>query len=154
MGSYAYHLIFTTRNRLPRFADQQAVRQCLIALESSALRYGFRVLAYCFMPNHLHLLVAGDDGTPLVRFVQHFKQATGHRYPGLWQRSYYDRVLRREEHIEDVALYIWSNPVVAGLVADAAEYGFSGPREMLADTRRAASAEVEDRAKALSLRVP
>ena len=103
------------------------------------------------MPNHLHILVTGTEDAPLVRFVQHFKQATGHRHPGLWQRSYYDHILRYEETIEDVAWYIWGNPVRAGMVADALDYPYLGPREMMGEAER--SLDVEDRAEALSLRV-
>ena len=65
----------------------------------------------------------------LMRF---FKQLSGHAYKRstgqpLWQISYYDRVLRREEDMEDVARYIWANPVRAGLVSDAGSYPFAGP---------------------------
>ena len=151
VGPHAYHLILTTHNRLPRFRDARLVADCLDDLTASTKRYAFQVLAYCFMPNHLHLLMTGDDGAPLTRFVQHFKQATGHRQPGLWQRSSYDHVLRYEEAVEDVAHYIWGNPVRAGLAEDAVEYAFSGPREiLLAEAGRHPHAE--DRAEALSLR--
>ena len=153
VGSHAYHLVFTTRNRLPRFRDPRVVWSCLSCLQESASRYDFDVVAYCFMPNHLHLLVTGTDSAPLVRFAQHFKQATGHRHGGLWQRSYYDHVIRREEALEDVARYIWDNPVQAGLARQVTDYPYSGPREALAAYAGASPpADVEDRAKALSLR--
>jgi hypothetical protein len=96
------------------------------------------------MPDHLHLLVQGSDESSLIRFVQHFKQSTGYLHPGLWQRSFYDRVLRQEEDVQTAALYVWSNPVVAGLAEDAADYPFSGPREKLLGLR---GCSVEDRAK-------
>jgi hypothetical protein len=100
------------------------------------------------MPDHLHLLVTGSDDAPLIRFVQHFKQATGHRRAGLWQRSYYDHVLRYEEDLASVARYIWGNPVRAGIVENVTEYTYSGPREAMAEH----GCDAEDRAEALSLR--
>ena len=153
-GSYAYHLILSTRGGLPSFEDGRLVVIGLECLAASASRYGFEVLAYCFMPEHVHLLVAGDDEAPLVRFVQHFKQATGHRHPGLWQRSYYDHILRQEEDLEDVARYIWSNPVRAGMVENVLAHPYSGPREAMAaygDSDLYVE-DREDRAEALSLR--
>src|SRR3972149_8953640 len=99
-GSHAYHLVLSPRDHLPRLRDGRLVAFCLESLAASGSRYGFEVLAYCFMPDHVHLLVAGNDDSPLLRFVQHFKQATGYRHPGLWQRSYYDHILRREETLE------------------------------------------------------
>ncbi len=169
-GSHTYHLVLTTRNRLPWFRDRRLVASCLECLVTSAARYEFDLIAYCFMPNHLHLLVTGSENSPLVRFVQHVKQAASRRHRKLWQRSYYDHVLRKEEAIEEVAQYIWGNPVRAGLVEDVMEYPYSGPRELMAGygeeageallLRRAedraeavALPRAEDRAKALSLQL-
>jgi len=50
---------------------------------------------------------------------------------GLWQRSFFDRALRREETVEAVALYIFNNPVRAGLVRRAADYPLSGSFEFV-----------------------
>lgn len=46
-----------------------------------------------------------------------------------WQVSYYDHILRKEEALQDVAAYIWSNPVEAGLVGHPRDYDLSGPRD-------------------------
>jgi putative transposase len=161
-GSYAYHLILNTRGGLPSFRDGRLVAICLERLAASAPRYGFEVLAYCFMPDHLHLLVTGGHDAPLVRFVQHFKQATGRRHPALWQRSYYGHILRQEEDLEDVARYIWANPVRAGMVDNVLAYPYSGPQEVMgvyADSGlqvedredKEDREDLEDRAEALSL---
>jgi len=44
----------------------------------------------------------------------------------MWQRSFHDHGLRKEEALEDVARYIWENPVRKGLVDDAPAYILSG----------------------------
>jgi REP element-mobilizing transposase RayT len=124
-------------------------QECITQLETSSSRRGFQLVAYCLMPNHLHILTSGGESSNLVRFMQHFKQATGHRWPGLWQRSYYEHVVRSEERIDDLIGYIWSNPVAAGIVESAEEYLYSGPRQ---DLLGGSEGNVEDRAKALSLR--
>jgi len=49
----------------------------------------------------------------------------------LWQISYHDHVLRRNQDLLAAARYIWDNPVRAGLVQSRTEYRFSGPRSML-----------------------
>lgn len=150
-GNYAYHLVLATRNGLLRFRERRLVAFCLECLRASAARYGFQIVAYCFMPNHLHLLITGSDSAPLIRFAQHFKQATGYRNPGLWRRSYYDHVLRHEDALEDVARYIWGNPVRAAIVPNMMDYPHSGPREAMVPHGDAGS-HAEDRASALSLR--
>ena len=108
----------------------------LDCLTRSCTRYGFSLHAYCFMPDHLHLVVCGQDNSPLAAFVHHFKQLSGHRYKQehdaqLWQISYYDHVLRGDEDLLAVASYIWDNPVRGGLVQDWSEYPFSGPRSAM-----------------------
>lgn len=89
------------------------------------------VLAYCFMPDHLHLLVQGSDRSNLIDFMKRFKQLSGFGYKTeagkqLWQKSYHDHIVRRDEDLEAVAQYIFENPCRAGLVDDLALYPFSG----------------------------
>jgi len=112
-------------------------RFCIEALHEKAAMNAFEVLAYCFMPNHVHLLALGLAETSRLKpFMQQFNQITGFAFKQgrgtpLWHRSYHDRVLRREENIESVAGYIWGNPVRARLVESAENYSYSGPTDRL-----------------------
>ena len=77
------------------------------------------------------ILAVGEEWSSLPRFVRLFKQKSGFAFRRkcgllLWQRSYYDHVLRKEELLRDVALYILGNPVRKGLVEEYAMYPFSG----------------------------
>jgi putative transposase len=106
---------------------------CLSKLREAAAKTGFEVVAYCFMPDHLHLLLRTPGDADLVAFVRFFKQLSGYAYrrltadpETLWQTSYHDHVLRREEDLCAVARYIWENPVRAGLVESARDYPYSG----------------------------
>jgi REP element-mobilizing transposase RayT len=95
-------------------------------------REGFEILVQCFMPDHVHLLVIGTRlDSHLPRFVNSAKQHSGYQFARatgtrLWDKGYYDRVLRDSEATEAVAQYILSNPVRAGLVASVADYPFLG----------------------------
>jgi putative transposase len=51
-----------------------------------------------------------------------FKRETGSR---LWQKNYYDHVLRTNEEANHVAGYIWMNPVRKGLCKNFEDYPFS-----------------------------
>jgi putative transposase len=44
----------------------------------------------------------------------------------LWQKKFYDRILRETDNFDGVAGYIWMNPVRKGLCADPRAYSFSG----------------------------
>ncbi len=131
-GRYAYALTLNVRRNASVFVDRDLVEECRNILLAAAEHHGFIVLAYCFMPSHLHLLIAGSDESRLIPFAQRFKQLTGYHFKArygqpLWQRSFHDHVLRGEEDIAQVAEYIWNNPVRAGLVTNREEYPYSGP---------------------------
>jgi len=84
------------------------------------------------MPDHVHLVLEGlSDSSDLPRFVRDWKQRTALDYrkttgKDLWQRGYFDHVLRADEDTDIVARYVLTNPVRAGLVADVHEYRHIG----------------------------
>ena len=132
-GPYAYMVTLNTHRRARSFRRKDLVLLCQEEPVKAAERHRFVILAYCFMPDHLHLLLQGTQESRLIPFVQRFKQTTGYRFKQrtgrmLWQRSFYDHVLRGEEDIGDVAEYIWSNPVRADLVVNRDDYPHWGPR--------------------------
>jgi putative transposase len=98
----------------------------------AAKRFEFAVLAYCVMPDHVHLLVSGTShDADLRRFAKRVKQSSGqihHRRfnEALWQEGYYDRVVRPEEDLSGIARYIIENPLHAGLVRSPLDYPFMG----------------------------
>jgi putative transposase len=90
------------------------------------------VHAYCVMPDHFHALVEGSspdcDFLLLMRF---FKQRTSREYScasglPLWQKNFYDHILRVGDSPESVSWYIWMNPVRKGLCDKPTQYPWSG----------------------------
>jgi putative transposase len=121
-----------TFERHDYFSDLVRTREIVEQLLSTAAHWGVEIIAYCFMPDHLHALVEGlseqaDSREFADAFRQisgfYFKQARGRR---LWQEGYFDHVLREEEDTIAVARYIVLNPVRAGLCAHASEYALLG----------------------------
>jgi len=84
------------------------------------------------MPDHLHFLAFGmTPSSSLLVLAKSFKQKTAYAYQQetgarLWQKNYYDHVLRASEKSNEVAAYIWMNPVRKGLCKNFVEYPFSG----------------------------
>ncbi len=131
-GFHRYFLTFCTFQRRRRFTDVAAVGVALNQILRVAAREQFAVAAYCFMPDHLHLLVHGmSEDADVRRFIKLAKQCSGHAFSQtqrehLWQRYGYERVLRGDEETLPVARYILENPVRAGLAECPREYPFSG----------------------------
>lgn len=98
----------------------------------TAKRFDIEILAYCVIPDHIHLLVQGDrEDADFKEFVRLAKLKTGYRFKrehraSLWQEGYYDRVLRDEETTESVVYYIVANPIRKGLVENKEDYPFWG----------------------------
>jgi putative transposase len=130
---HCFSVILATAGRARIFTEPKAVQTCLTALKHAATRYAAKVYAYCFMPDHLHLLTNTPDGVNLIDFICHFKQLSAYRLPRqsqtarrLWQTRFYDHALRSDEGVMTAARYIFDNPVRAGIVANAADYPYSG----------------------------
>ena len=132
IGFYRYSLTFCTMQRQRLFVTPPVVDLVLEQFLRGAGEEKFEILAYCFMPDHVHLLVAGIAETSDAKgFIARAKQYSGFYYKKqhkrrLWQRYGFERVLRSDEATLAVARYIFENPVRAKLVSHPKEYPFLG----------------------------
>ena len=117
-------------------------RQLLAAAAVSNAFVGFARLAYAehniavgryvIMPDHIHFFVTGPDDFGLGRWVGTLKQVLrkniARSSPGgsIWQRGFFDHVLRSEESYSQKWNYVRDNPVRAGLVANAGDWPYAG----------------------------
>ena len=131
-GPQQYFLTICTFQRFRHFIDGALVADVHERFLRTAVENEFAILAYCYMPDHLHLLVEGlSDTADLPGFVSLAKQHSGYSTrdrvrPRLWQKGYFERVLREDDDAFNVARYVVQNPVRAGLVRSPADYPFTG----------------------------
>ena len=132
LGRQRYFLTICTFKRQCHFLDATIVEICLDHFLRIAAAEYMAVTAYCFMPDHVHLLAEGTEAAAdMTRFVERAKQKTGYALRGvaeqqLWQPGWFDRILRESDDLKDALRYLLNNPVRAGLVENAADYRFSG----------------------------
>ena len=106
--------------RLPEASYRGRARVVLSPLLHTATEERIALLAYCVMPDHVHVLTQGLDAEASARtFVTRWKHATAcAAWQGvrgrLWQRSYYDRVLRPWDETLTAVRYIIANPAGPG----------------------------------------
>jgi len=88
-------------------------RDCLV--EIPAHHGDVEVDSFVVMPNHVHALFAmsGSSPTSLSVVTGTYKAAVARRSnrSRLWQRGYYDHVVRDEDDLERIREYIEVNPV-------------------------------------------
>lgn len=108
------------------------VGDVLVQFQQSAALHSFEILAYCFMPDHLHVVVRGTTSISDLRvFVATAKQVSAHAARPwirgrLWQPGYHERILRDRDDVANVIKYVLENPVRAGKVKKAGDYPFAG----------------------------
>ena len=61
IGFHRYSLTICTSERKPLFSDAETVDAVLTTIRRSAEAHGFAVLACCFMPDHVHLIVGASS---------------------------------------------------------------------------------------------
>lgn len=115
--------------------DHLAYRRLLAA---AARKSGTEIWAYCFMPNHIHLIVVPSiaDGLrqtladPQRRYAIAINRRQG--WSGhLWQARYGSLVMD-ERHLANAVRYVSLNPVRAKLVKRAEDWPWSSVRAHLA----------------------
>jgi putative transposase len=132
VGRQRYFVTLCCFRRRSVFSQLRVCEELLALLRSECASRGFSVLAYCLMPDHLHFLVEGmDPGCDLLQLMKSFRIKGSRRQASLgegilWQKGFYEHILRASETVEAVAWYIWLNPVRRGLVSRAQEYPFAG----------------------------
>jgi REP element-mobilizing transposase RayT len=122
----AYHVIIGSKGKRAVFTQDVRNKVVIEVLKTGCDLDGFTLVAYCLIPNHLHILVgAGKGSSRLPFFVRAFKSFASRRAgEKLWQRGYYEHVMRSDESLRTVAEYILDNPVRKGIVESRGEYGW------------------------------
>jgi putative transposase len=99
------------------FTDDKIVSAFVALLAASAKRHDCVVSIYCFMPDHVHVLLSGQgESSDTWAAVVGFKQQTGfwlakHHQEVRWQKDFFDHIVRRDEDLGAQMRYIAGNPV-------------------------------------------
>jgi REP-associated tyrosine transposase len=135
-GGYCYHVLNRGNGRRTIFHKDGDYAAFVKLLREAGERSAMRLLAYCLMPNHFHLVLwPAVDGqlsdfmgwlltAHVRRYHQHY-HGSGHVYQGRF-RSFPIQV---DEHLLAVLRYVERNPVRAGLTERAQDWrwGSAGP---------------------------
>jgi putative transposase len=99
-------------------------------------RYPVRVLGYCLMTNHFHLLLQPELGDDLSKWMQWLMTSHVRRYHRhyrssghIWQGRFKSFVISENDHLLTAIRYVEGNPVRAGMVTSALDWPWSSHRE-------------------------
>jgi len=131
VGGYVYHVLNRANARRPIFerdGDYEAFENILLA---AVERTETRLLAYCLMPNHWHLLVWPRQDGELSRFVgwltlTHTQRWHAHRQSAgsghLYQGRFKSFPIEQDKHFYVVARYVERNALRANLASRAQQW--------------------------------
>ena len=128
--SRTYFLTFCVWDRFRVFSNPTAAGIACRHIEEYRLREWFWLLAFCVMPDHIHILIRlRRAGLRLDRLVASLKNRIQRSGRDLlidfkWQPGFFDRVLREGDDPTKLAAYIVENPVRAGLVTVSRDYPY------------------------------
>lgn len=120
MASAARGVTFCTDRRSLFFVQEAPVALVRAQILRAAREIGFEISAYCFMPDHLHLLVSGlHESSDAKLFISRSKQYSGYYFKRqhgvrLWQRYGYERVVRDDDELALTVGTSWAIPFGRG----------------------------------------
>lgn len=132
-----YHVVLRGNHREALFGTP-ADRIVLNEIVADALaRFDCRIHAFCWMTNHLHLLVQIAE-RPLGKIVQRiavhysrFRHKALHTCGHLFERRYKAKLVDVDAYFLVLLRYIHMNPVKSGIVTDPSHYPWSSHRAFL-----------------------
>ena len=139
-GGIVYHVLNRGVGRMTLFdkpADYDAFEKAVAdTLESRPMR----ILGYCIMPNHWHLILHPEHDGDLAAFMQkltitHVRRWLEHRHAvgsgHVYQGRYKSFPVEADEHLFALLRYVERNPLRAGLVKAAQDWRWSSLRSRL-----------------------
>lgn len=133
-----YHVINRGNARQEVFHKDEDFRAFAGLLREAKEKHPVKLLGYCLMSNHFHLLLCPEKAEDLSRFMQWLMTSHVRRYHRhyrtsghVWQGRYKSFIVENDRQLLTVLRYIEGNPVRINLVQSASEWRWSSHVERL-----------------------
>jgi putative transposase len=120
------------KNKVPFFISDNIFNVFEKILLNELNKFDCEAIVYLFMPDHVHLITSPkNDNSDCFSLIKMFKQKTGflmsqNNYKCMWQKDYYDHIVRDDENLKNLIYYILYNPVRAEITDDWKKYKYRG----------------------------
>ena len=143
-GGICYHVINRGNARATVFHNSSDYESFIKLLAKACERIPMRILCYCLMPNHFHLVIWPHNDGDMSRWMQWLLTSHVRRYHRLrgssgrvWQGRFKAFPIQQDLHLLTVMRYVERNPVRANLVDSAIDWRWSSISPTSNYTRRA-----------------
>ncbi|EQB64053.1 MAG: hypothetical protein RBG1_1C00001G1632 [candidate division Zixibacteria bacterium RBG-1] len=137
----AYFITTCTFRRKKIFQNEKCCQILLDNLEFYRKKFGFKLVGYVIMPDHLQCVVLPKTRTTASEIMRDFKKFSAKQISeylkqndsskkkakiyNIWQDGFYAFNLDNQDKLNEKLNYIHSDPVRNGLVSDMEDYKFS-----------------------------
>ena len=129
-----YFITSTTLKRQRILANDSIAAILVREFEDARARHRWAIGSYVVMPDHVPFFcMPGPQAVPLSRFMGSWKEWTAKAIKrelqlagNVWQREFFDHVLRSDESYSEKWNYVRENPVRAGLVPRPEDWKYHG----------------------------
>ena len=130
-------IVFITQiieNRRKLFANPEMINLLRQIMHYVNEYHPFSMLGYAFLPDHFHILIRPTGQSNFSQIMHSIKRNFTKSYKeknnistrvNLWQKRFWDHVIRDEDDLENHLHYMHFNPVKHGYVKDPAEWNDS-----------------------------
>jgi len=134
-----YHVVLRGINRQIIFEEDEDYQKLLQTLQEYKETSGYEIYGYCFMSNHIHLLIKeGEEDLGIVfrrigaRYVYWYNWKYNRR-GHLFQDRYKSEAVENDGYFLTVLRYIHQNPLKVGIVKHLSDYPWSSYTEYAAN---------------------
>lgn len=136
--SKVYHIMFRGVNYQDLFEERQDYMKLLETILHVKQEMGFDVYAYCFMSNHVHMVLKEqnlrDISLIMKRILTKYSRWYNIKYGrtgALIANRYKSIPVELDEYFLNLIRYVHQNPVKAGIVKDISDYEHSSYKEYI-----------------------
>lgn len=133
--SLLVHNISRGINGIKIFESDENKEKYLKLMRFNKEKYNIKILAYCIMDNHVHMLILSESVDDMSRYMHDINTKYGMNYNKYNERSgyvfqgrYISVPIMNEEQLVICIKYIHMNPVKAKIVLKEGEYEFSSSK--------------------------
>ncbi|MBQ6602713.1 MAG: transposase [Eubacterium sp.] len=129
-----YHCVLRSVNQQIIFEDEEDRCRFLSTLKKCKNHTDLKVLSYCLMDNHIHLILqikSESIGHVFQRITNSFVPWYNHKYERsghLFQERFFSEPIESESYLINAFRYILQNPVRAGIISSPQQYFWSSFR--------------------------
>src|ERR1700685_3939413 len=132
VGNLCYHVLNRGNGRRRVFFKDGDYQAFLKAMSHASIEVPMRVLGWCLLPNHFHLVLWPHEDGDLSAWMQWLMTAHVRRYHRqhrssghLWEGRFKAFAIQPDEHLLTVQRYVERNPLRAGMVKEAQAWPWS-----------------------------